>query len=560
MNGVSRSTPVLVWHIFRKDLKLLWPLATGIFACELMLVALIGRSDPFGPTPPVLLVIVLLRFLLLVGIAVMILMAVQQDPIPGAGQDWLARPIRRRDLILAKLLFVVLVVHAPIIVLGLLHGLWDGFSFAHSLAAALSRNLLLLLVFSLPLVTIGALTRNLTEALVGALALATGLVLTALALGAVLAILHIQVSSVTVATGIAWVWQTVSLAVLLVAMAAILTLQYARRLIWPPRIVFGATLLLCALLFLLPWRPAFALQAWLSPHPAADSAISVAFDSSARLKPGSGAMGSFPAGARGAFYIPDIVTVDLPLRFSGLPAGSVLHVDRSQLRVVDAAGKTLYSGGVQGLGLVPSSGPGERPLLHVAVPMLAAIHRQLMDRSVRLEIEESLTLLRPRTLPPLPALGGDQHLPGVGRCATRVDDTGAAIHVGCVAPGELPDCLSMVLTAPTGARNPAALSCTPNYAPWRESFSLDALSSLQTRLPFRDPSGRAHFPVGGPQLHNAQVMLTVYEPVDHFFRGVVVPHIRLGDLESQALSIYPTQVTVGSGPGLPPPPALQQIR
>ena len=52
----------------------------------------------------------------LLGVMVTVVLAMHQDPIPGARQDWLVRPIRRMDLAAAKLLFVLLMVQAPLLV------------------------------------------------------------------------------------------------------------------------------------------------------------------------------------------------------------------------------------------------------------------------------------------------------------------------------------------------------------------------------------------------------------------------------------------------------------
>ena len=68
--------------------------------------------------------------------ATVITLVVHQDPIPGISQDWLTRPIKRRDLFLAKLLFVVLFVQGPWWVTDLVQGLAPGFPFGESAAAA----------------------------------------------------------------------------------------------------------------------------------------------------------------------------------------------------------------------------------------------------------------------------------------------------------------------------------------------------------------------------------------------------------------------------------------
>ena len=45
----------------------------------------------------------------------LIVLAIHQEAIPSITQDWLVRPIKRSDLLLAKVLPVVLVIHAPMV-------------------------------------------------------------------------------------------------------------------------------------------------------------------------------------------------------------------------------------------------------------------------------------------------------------------------------------------------------------------------------------------------------------------------------------------------------------
>jgi hypothetical protein len=59
----------------------------------------------------------------------------------------------------------------------------------------------------------------------------------------------------------------------------------------------------------------------------------------------------------------------------------------------------------------------------------------------------------------------------------------------------------------------------------------DALTRFGGRLPFYDPSGLIRYPVGGPQLSEARVLVTAFQPTEHFVRRVVIPAVRLQDWE-----------------------------
>ena len=55
----------------------------------------------------------IVQFLSLLTTALLIALVMHQDNLPGLQQDWLVRPIRRRDLALSKLLFLVLLAQGP---------------------------------------------------------------------------------------------------------------------------------------------------------------------------------------------------------------------------------------------------------------------------------------------------------------------------------------------------------------------------------------------------------------------------------------------------------------
>jgi hypothetical protein len=526
------STPVKIGQILRKDLRLLWPLAAFVLGCQLLAMLLTARGDPFGPTP----LAYLFSTLFAIGGVVLILMVVQQDPVPGVGQDWLVRPIRRRDLILAKLLFVVAVLHAPLVVTGLAHGLWDGFSFGESLRAALVRNLCLLLTISLPLVTFAALTRNLTAAIIGALA---ALALLAAVLLLLVGVIYLatgapDMTSPTIGSGIAWVCQTLALGVLLTGLTTVLALLYARRRVAVAWIVLLVALLASFLALMLPWEPAFALQSWLARSSSSHRHISVAFDRSVPPVPE-------PAW-------PKFKILQVPLRFSDVAPGTIVYVDRLKPRVLDAQGKIVYDGAGVHL-IAPFTPDGPMPPATVLIP--TPTYDRLQDLTVRLEVEVFMTALHARALQPLPALGGEGHLAGVGRCATRMDEPASQVELACIAADEPPACLSVVPARSTGVANPPTHLCFLDYAPWRTHLSLDAISHIDASLPFRNPVSQAPFPVDGSQLRDAAVKVTLYEPVDHLVRSIVIPQVRLRDLAPP-----PSSMQSRAGPPRPRDPDM----
>src|SRR5205085_28874 len=299
--------------------------------------------------------------------------------IPSITQDWLVRPIKRSDLLLAKVLLVVLVIHAPMVVSNLLRGLAEGFAFGPSLGNALLSSFEVALLFTLPVMAIAALTRSLTEALIGSLILLFGLLLVRLLLSATA--YHethaFHFSRPVDGTGVAWIWGSLSHALLLGVTIAVLLLQYFRRTTLPSRLLFIAGLFLFMVTQGLPWQPAFAIQQWFAARPDAGRTVALTYDPSIAtpdaapvdsrlLTRNMNEKESKPATSK------DTIPILLPLRFSGLPAGVVLHADRAAVHLLRADGRTLYRGTGRVFDLASPAG-GEARLYHtIQIPTAVA--------------------------------------------------------------------------------------------------------------------------------------------------------------------------------------------
>ena len=119
-------------------------------------------------------VLLLLETLMNLGVAVLIATVVHEDSIVGMRQDWLVRPIRRCDLLAAKLLFLLLAVQVPMLLASVIGGLANGFPLWLSLSDALSQNVYFLIGFTLPIFAFVSLTRSTSEALGVAVVIVVG--------------------------------------------------------------------------------------------------------------------------------------------------------------------------------------------------------------------------------------------------------------------------------------------------------------------------------------------------------------------------------------------------
>lgn len=517
----------MIWHIFKKDWKLVWFLVAAVAALDAAGEFMYFKLGLFGENPTYELLAQTLPIFAIFGNMFLIAAIVHLDAIPGERQDWLVRPIRRRDLLLEKFIFAVVTVEGPIFLLNMFQGLANGFSIRACLLASLSRVIFLLFFVVLPIFALAAVTRNMTEAfifgcgctfIIGAF-LTLEDYLNGLAHGTFISIPH---------SGIGWIGEVFRFGLVALAAAVVLGLQYFRRKTLTSRglvLAFGLGILLSVFL---PWKPAFAIESRLSPDPAAGNAVALAFDAQAgRYSAPSGV--DARANERGQ---DDNAQIFLPLRIAGLPANTHLRADRVEVLLFDADGRAVYHG-VGGEFARSSSDPAHVPA-YQEFGLPESFYRANQDRPLRVEFDYSLTQFGLSKSYAIAALGGDERMPGWGWCRTEVNERGTAVELHCMQPGHGPVCGSVFLEdASTGARNPEQSACFSDYTPFGDRPLPDNFARFGVNVPFRDPSGLAKFPVDGPRLPQSRVVIRVYEPQDHFTRALLGPAIRLKDWAAQ---------------------------
>jgi len=232
------------------------------------------RLGPFGGQGGSgLQVVILLGFASFLARGFLIVETVHNDPLPGVRQDWLVRPIRRGELLAAKVLFTILVVQTPVFAGDLMESLADGFSFGASINVAFSRSLLMLITFSLPVLALSAVTKGLLEVLTSPI---LGVAILAIARSLVVGAGETQRLT---ETGLEWMVQTFCLLTVVELAAVVLTMQFRRRLTVPSRWVTAAGAVLVYAIMCLPWQQvAFAWQSHLSPAPGAARGVEIAFE------------------------------------------------------------------------------------------------------------------------------------------------------------------------------------------------------------------------------------------------------------------------------------------
>jgi hypothetical protein len=549
----------MAWHIFRKDLTLLWPVALLSAVAQFGLYALTFLSDRSPDEQYLLLAARLSVLVVFLAVTLAIALGVHQEPIPGATQDWLVRPIRRLDLLLAKLLFVLAAVQLPMFLGDLGEALAHGFAWPEAASAAAARNLYVFVALSLPAFAFAALTRNTAQFVGAGVAYFIAMIVSTVLLNLVTrAAGQEQATNPLSWTGVDWIAQGAGRLALAAGAVIALALLYFRRKVALARGLFPAFAVLSAFAVLLPWTWIFAVQEAASAAPAGEPTVSIAFDPRAaryQLPPGTD-LDAYTAGAgqvqlrgraAGDIAVEDrsrralgAVTVFLPVRVSGLTAADLPWADRAVVTLTAADGRVVFSGRGDDFKTRPAASGSPAALAYEALRIPALAYEAAANEPLSLRIDYSMSVLRPRPAVSAPALGADGRLPGLGRCATGRDSDGDDIELRCVKAGRAPSCISATLADPaSGRRNPETLICAPDYAPFGQRPFPDALSRFEVEAPFRDRLGVAAYPVGAGELGRARMVVVAYEAAGHLTRQVAARGVRLSDWTAQARPARP---------------------
>lgn len=547
----------------------MWPFLAGI-----ALVAIFGMTlraaVGTGPISDALSIMLnLLPVALEFSVAFIAVIVVQQDNLLGDRQDWLLRPIRSGDVMLAKLVFVIVAIHGPLLLVDILEVKLTGISFAQSLVPALSHQLVLFCCFTAPALIVGAVTRTALTAL----SFVVVLIIAFAALFTLGLAARVIPNWYVTSTSYSWVVQSATLLLYVIAITAVLHFQFRARREIAGRVLFvAATVAAVALLYGFPFRVAFAVQQRVDVAQGSEGRIALA-PASALFKSGISAEtnGSgrpvggdvvgdryFVSASSASFHsdqelssLSDNATgihkATLPILVDGLPANDLLVTDTAAVRIAAPDGTTLFSsdGPVCAHGrsgnycLSPTFMARQRPVAadttrtQLSLPLPTELYRRIENRTVSVTIDFTLTLLRPDGTASLHAVQDKKFVEGIGSCATRIDSEGDDVELVCLSAVRQPACLVVSLQDPHARlQNPPHIACRRDYAPF-PLYVRDrgAVHRTGGELPFFDPNGLAHYPVGTSEIGQAQFVINNFVPQAHFKRRLVMPTMRLIDRE-----------------------------
>jgi hypothetical protein len=244
-------------HIFRKDARHLWPEISLVLA--LAAVFLGTRPD-------------WIELALFPAAGYLLARLVHSEAIAGDRQFWITRPYRWQSLLAAKLLFMLVFVHLPILLVQLWVVATAGFPLSSYLPGLLWSQALLLLVVTLPIVALAAITPGIVSFIFSILIL--------------LAIWYGVVNANTFRTmwpyGIGWIRALFIVLAISGIAISIVYAQYRRRKTLLSRAIGVAGLALVgAAAWFTPWTAAWALQTRLSKQAFDPALLQIAADPNA---------------------------------------------------------------------------------------------------------------------------------------------------------------------------------------------------------------------------------------------------------------------------------------
>jgi hypothetical protein len=519
----------MIWHILKKDWKLMWKATVAVASLQLAF-ALIQLKSELGHGNPVIQQFgILLMMLWLIASVILVVMLVQQDAIPGTKQDWLTRPIRRKDVVIAKIVFATLALQGATITGDVVQGLGSGFPLKQTLGAALSRAAIGFIAITLPALVLGALTQSIAEAMVMSVVLIGGAFLFTVMAIAIAGDTH-QFDPTNM-TGVEWIPNLIRYGLVLAGGLFVLTWQYRTRQTLRGRSAVAVISLVVLCSQVIPWTPVFAVEKGLSPEPGTANPVSIDWRdaeqnkaSNQKINPSTHVPEASPGGPR----------LVLPLTINGLPTDAVLKEDKSQVVLLDASGRRLYHSEGDDLEIRHEDGTSGPDRFDQTVKIPASLVQEHENTPVQINATYSMTLFTLRSSYTMKAVNDDQMLAGWGRCRTKMDGTYTAIEMVCLQMGKGPTCATVFLEDPRdGSRNQVNTACYPNYSPYLERPIPDATTRFRLILPYRDPAGFTKFPVDASKLAGAQIRIRIYEPIDHITRVVTSPVLAMKELVVQ---------------------------
>jgi len=509
----------LIWHIFRKDVRRLWPAVL----ISLVLLGELSHLDSLRQDWLATAAEGWLNLILPLTWACLIALLVQQEPLVGDRHFWITWPYRWRTLLASKALFVLAFVHLPALVADAAILAFHGFPPAQYVSRLLGQQVLLAATVTIPALGLATLFENIATFLLAALVLA----------GAAVYLVQTNQPLRTPWLPADEIRIAVAAGLLAVTAGGIVLIQYARRRAAPSRIAGAGAVVFAGLVFgYLPPNVTARIRSTLHP---ASTHISLG-PSTERPE--------VPAGMGNTGGGPEIVLAAVPVALSGVSDTQEIRCNVLSAEMTGPNAQRYRTppktarGSFQKMDFDASLLPyGRRPSWLLLRLRRAALN-EIANGPVTLRalVEVSLHRAGPTTWL---ATGAPQAVPGLGRCSSQMVESanvyqGSMLKVFCESPYPISPATEVRLWQPgTGAEWKQHLGdSAPVVSGPRESL-LSPLNRLQTffqltsEAGYRSPGGRWMVP--REALLNAKLAIVPDTVTAWSTADIELPDLHLGD-------------------------------
>jgi hypothetical protein len=501
-------------HILKKDLRLHWPYVAAVLALKIAAAWIILHMGIFAEPLELVLLHTFsdLAFAVVAGFAIIVV--VQSDPIVSNNDDWLIRPIRRSDLALDKIAFAALVTFLPTFVFDLGVGLIHGLDTQPAISASAYTALVIFIGVGLPALAVGTITASWSQAA-----------------GIVFAIFLIWIAGFIVTDGGMvdldnWPVQLALMAILVIASALILGLQYSRRNTTTSRGVL-AVATICAITVMFTPTIAGHLILRFTDYGKVTTGgpIRLSFDDQSKAE----VIGKAQQLGDPVIYVPLKVVVD-PNR--------IVTINRVILSIASNDGKPLYSGIISVASAYPphqvsnllgdtfDGTSNDRTSNYQAVNLPSDVFAKFKNTRGRLSLTYLLNSYAPvATVKAALPFGTPQKVAGFGVCETRLNPANdQVVDLYCFPATNSSKCIAASALDPAGASIGAPQTrCRATSTQWGlNTAALTDPGQFVVQLPAADGAGIR------------PLTLTSYRAAGRFIQTVVLPQVRLTDLTRSA--------------------------
>jgi hypothetical protein len=421
-----------VWHIIKKDARRLrWETAA-----TLALLAWVAHLDRWrqdwmpGAAEGWLNVLLPAAWVYLVGLLVL------QDPLVGDREFWLALPCRWRSMLGAKALFVVCFIHLPYFLAQAAILAFRGFSPVTYFPHLMWKQLLLLLMLTLPAAALAAMVENVVQFALAAVVLASGAVYAAgMPQGQGL----IQTEAARIG---------LALLAVVVGAAVVLPLQYGRRRTAISRGIGAAAAIVAAVVFVgVPLVTSAEVQCALTPaRLTAPPTVTLL-----------GKVETLPDRFPRYNLTSTMMSLALPIQISGLPQADLTESVQLSLDIRTERGEryeaisTPYSTQPVKTRLTATVWPVDQPPSYQIVMVDRAVYERVKGSPVSIDGRILAEFHQRGTATRIPVEKAED-APGLGKCASAVGDggfyQGNGLSATCESPDEIPNPTYVTLEAP----------------------------------------------------------------------------------------------------------------